>query len=365
MKSKRYLLALLACAGAACSGAEARPLSGRGGDARELALHPLARLNDGSQGFLARPERVSFAADGRMIVPDVSDKNVKLYDTGGLRVQTIGRVGHGPGEFVALLTAQAYRDSVVGYDMNGARLSVFGPDGRYVRAITFGDGKLPLPYSVRVVDDSLFLLVGAITANAGRDLLTLVRPDGTVISSFFRPTSYLGNDPSLLHHTGLIADAADGVVFAALVGGDSVYAFDYQGRRVSAQGIDPVQPLVTTKTLMARNGGRDRTAAGRWVGHGNRNVVRLVAMDSASVAMQVTTYDAENGTDPLDGGTFLVATVSEPGTIRTMLRQEIEGGLAGRDRQGNPLLLRYTSSEADAYDVVRVELRTPGAGGAQ
>jgi hypothetical protein len=330
---------------------------------RELTLEPIAFLRDDTSALLARPEWLSVDPQGRFVIADISDKNVKVYDSSGQRVGTVGRVGHGPGEFVGLMTAQAYRDSVVAYDLDGARISVFGADGRLGRVLAISDPKVPRPFLVRVVDDSLFLLVAAVPGGAGRNLLSIVRPDGTPVSSFFNPSSYLGRDPKLIQRTMAIADASNGVVFTALVGGDSVYAFDYSGRRLSADVVDSQNPLVTTRTLLERNGGRDRRRDGKPVTHGNRNVIGLVALDSATVALQVATYDAETGIDPLDGGTVVLLSVQPDGHLAPIARTEAAGALMGRDRQRRLLMLRYATPAADAYQVLRVTItaiRTAG-----
>ena len=354
--AKKLVLLLLAGAVAACASDGPGP-AGRTPAMRQLVLEPVVDLRDDSAAILARPEWVSVDPQGRFVIADISDKNVKVYDAAGQRRGTVGRVGHGPGEFVGLMTAQAYGDSVIGYDLNGARISVVGPDGRYRRALAITDRKVPLPFYVRVVDDSLFLLVAAVPGGAGRNLLSLVRPDGTPVASFFDPSEYLGKDPKLIQRTMVIADAAGGVVFAALVGGDSVYAFDYRGRRLGAHPIDPQQPLVTTRTLLARNGGRERLASGKSVVDGNRNVIGLVALDSATVAMQVAEYNAETGIDPLDGGTVIVHTLQPGGRLIPIARSDERGAVIGRDRQGRLLMLRYTSSAADSYQVVRATTR--------
>jgi hypothetical protein len=338
---------------AACSG-EPQTSAARGTAERALVMESLATLRDGNSAILARPEWMSVDSRGRLVIADISDKNVKVYDQTGLRVSTVGRVGHGPGEFVGLMTAQAYRDSVIGYDLNGSRISVFGPDGQYRRVLAVARPRGPRTFSVRVVDDSLFLLIAAVPGGAGHDLLSLVRPDGSSVSAFFNPSSYLGRDPRLIQRTMVVADGAGGVVFAALVGGDSVYAFDYHGRRLGAQSIDARQPLVTTRTLLERNGGRDRRGDGTPVTHGNRNVIGLVALDSATVAMQVATYDAHRGIDPLDGGTLIVQSLQPDGRLQPIARTEAEGALLGRDRQFRPLMLRYASPDADSYQVLRV-----------
>lgn len=323
---------------------------------RAFSFQPIAELDDGDQRILARPEWVSILPDERVVVADISDKNLKVYDAAGLRVQTVGRVGHGPGEFVGLTTGQTYRDTLVGYDMNGSRLSFFGPDGRFARDLVVSRRSAPRAYHVRVVDDSLFLLVGAVPGGAGKDLLSLVQADGTPETSFFNPAAYLGRDPKLIQSTGVVADGAQGVVFAALVGGDSVYAFDYAGRRLGAGLADAAEPLVTTRTLLERNRGSDRTADGHHVTHGNRNIIGLVALDSATVALQISRYDAVRGTDPLDGGTMVVATLLPDGSVVPIVRTQVEGALLGRDRRGRLLVLQYAGPEGESYRLVRMVL---------
>jgi hypothetical protein len=46
------------------------------------------------------------------------------------------------------------------------------------------------------------------------------------------------------------------------------------------------------------------------------------------------------------------------GGARTLARQEVVGALFGRDRRGRLLILRYTSPEADAHELVRASLAT-------
>jgi len=321
--------------------------------ARELAVEPVVPLRDDDGYGLARPEWISEAPGGALVVTDLSDKNLKLYAPDGRRAGTVGRAGHGPGEFAGLTTAQAYGDSLMAYDLTGSRITIFGPDGRYARSLAVSRRTWPMPFSVRVVDDSLFLLVAAVAGAARGELLGLIRPDGSRVASFFNASAYLGTDPRVVRRTGLVADAAGGYVFAALVGGDSVWVFDYQGRRVGAQAVDPVQPLVSTRALFARANERERTADGRSFTHGNRNVIGLVALDSGTVAMQVAAYDAEHGTDPLEGGTYILAA-ARPEGVRILGRRDLPGALLGRDRQGRGLLLRYASAEMDSYELMRL-----------
>ncbi|MFL5537542.1 MAG: hypothetical protein ACJ8J0_01035 [Longimicrobiaceae bacterium] len=287
----------------------------------------------------------------------MSDRNVKVYDARGAPVRVVGRAGHGPGEFTALMSAQAYRDSIVAYDVEGGgRLSVFAPDGRFTAARRLGTAGRPMPFSVRVVDDSLLLLVAAIPTRDNRGLLSLIRPDGSTRSRFLDLGAYLGRNPQLAGAVGLLADGADGRVFATVAGGDSVWAFDYDGRRLGAFQADPVQPLVTARSLIEANGGRFRRPNGGYAVDGNRMAFELVAMDSGTVALEIAAYDGRLGIDPVDGGTFVASALSSDGRARLLARQELVGALLGRDRRGRLLILRYTSPAAEAHELVRATL---------
>lgn len=356
-RSRIILLLLAAAALQSCDG-ESAVAEGRSG-ARTLLAGAATPLVTAGTPIVAKPDWISEDRAGRIVVTDVSDRDVKRYDARGNALGVLGRAGQGPGEFSALRTAQVYRDSVVAYDLVDGRLSVFGPDGRFARAITLGSPDRSAPFLVRVVDDSLFLLVAAIPGAQNRALLTVARPDGTIRSSFLRLGDYVGTNPQVLGAIGLIADATDGRVFATVAGGDSVWAFDYDGRRLAAFAADPVQPLRTTRSLVEANGGRIRRASGGYVVDGNRMVIGLVALDSGSVALQISPYDGRVGVDPEEGGTMVVSTLSGSGG-RAIARQEMNGALLGRDRRGRLLLLRYTSPEADAHELVRVSLAPPG-----
>jgi hypothetical protein len=353
------LLCLGAFASYACGGRESDLGAGRGSDRRVLALSAPVALHGPPESVLAKPDLASEDSRGRIVFVDPSDRNVKVYGPDGALAGIVGRAGHGPGEFAALMMAQAYHDSVVAYDIDGPRLSVFAPDGRFAGARIPGLSRLPMPFTVRVVDDSLFLLVAPGLGGPNRKLLTLVRSDGGIRSQFLSPPRSLGGGPQVASATGVLADAADGRVFAAVAGGDSVWAFDYDGKFLAAFPADPQQPLITARSLIEANHGKLRKAGGGYVVDGNRMVIGLVAMDSGTVALQIAPYDGRLGIDLEEGGTFVVATLAGSGG-RTLARQELVGALLGRDRRGRLLILRYTSPEAEAHELVRATLAPPG-----
>jgi 6-bladed beta-propeller len=339
----------------ACDRSDDTP-GGRAAGERELVIERVAELDDAGQPILARPYTMSTDAAGRFFITDISDRDVKVYDRSGRRTLSVGRPGRGPGEFTALTSAQAYRDSLVAYDFMDTRLNVFSPDGKYARAFSLRRAGGALPFDVRVVDDSLLLVIAAVPGAADRDLLALARPDGSIVSTFFNQSHYFGKSPDLIQHSGIAADGANGVVFATVSGSDSLWAFDYRGRLLGTALVDPVEPLVTLKSLVERNGGRARRPDGSWVMHQLRRVVSVVALDSATAAVQVAVYDARHGVDLLDGGTLIVSGVGAEGQLQLLARQDLVGGLLGRDRDGSPLLLRYAGADGDRYEVARIRL---------
>jgi hypothetical protein len=97
--------------------------------------------------------------NGTLVVVDEMQANLKLFDTGGRRIGTIGRAGDGPGEFRAPFSAATLPDGRLAV-LDRARmvLSFFGPERDYqtswfVPAIT--------PGGVFTVPDPDLLLVPA------------------------------------------------------------------------------------------------------------------------------------------------------------------------------------------------------------
>lgn len=350
----RVLLVSLALTGA-CSAERGSPVAGRDASARSLSLERIAVLDDGSHPILAEPTGIAFQPGGGFVIPDFSDRNIKLYDGRGTRTGTLGRAGRGPGEFTGPMYAGFYRDSLVGVDFVGP-LSFFSPDMRFARAARFRGRQNQAVLDARVVDDSLLLLHNSNLPGKGMHLLNLVRSDGKLVSSFFDRSHFLGRDPEVIQRTAVEADGRGGVVFAGMAGGDSIFAFDYSGRLLASAPLDPVQPLPTTPALLAAAGGKPRRADGRWFNDQQRMLVRIVALDSATAALQVAPYDPRAGIDPLEGGTLLLVTL-DGGKIHHIGRAELPAGLLGRGLEGDAVLLGYDGGDVNRYVLSRLVAR--------
>lgn len=73
---------------------------------------------------------------GRIYISDWKESHVKIFDQNGVYLKTLGRKGQGPGEFEKINRLQIINgNKLVVFDGNMKRLSVFGPEGIFEKAI--------------------------------------------------------------------------------------------------------------------------------------------------------------------------------------------------------------------------------------
>ncbi len=85
-------------------------------------------------------------ADGRLIVAEGSTAELRVYTDSGRYIRSIGRRGEGPGEFIGLGLVRSYRgDSLLAYDYQLRRISIFDRDGHFGRGVNLHppDGTYP------------------------------------------------------------------------------------------------------------------------------------------------------------------------------------------------------------------------------
>lgn len=94
---------------------------------------------DGGDPGLLDPTSIDVDSRGRIIIGDgnqVGWDAILVYDSLGEFQFQAGGEGEGPGEFGQLWWASAYRgDSLVAFDMAGDGLSIFSPEGDFVRSL--------------------------------------------------------------------------------------------------------------------------------------------------------------------------------------------------------------------------------------
>ena len=85
-------------------------------------------------------ERITGATrrdDGQLIVADLGDAPLQLFDADGTLIRRIARKGGGPGEVEYLAWLWRCGDALFTYDIDGHRVSEFSLDGEYLRGFRF------------------------------------------------------------------------------------------------------------------------------------------------------------------------------------------------------------------------------------
>lgn len=106
---------------------------------------PTASIGDGTgeSQELFRVEDATVAPDGHILVLNGGSYQVRVYSAQGQLLNTIGRRGQGPGEFLVPTELRVTAGGqVLVYDRGGGRLTTFTPDGKLVgtRSIFYAVG---------------------------------------------------------------------------------------------------------------------------------------------------------------------------------------------------------------------------------
>jgi hypothetical protein len=327
-----------------------------------LSLVRTDTLRSGNAAVVARAELVSIDPQGRYIIGDRSDRDIKVFSQDGTWELSIGGVGVGAGQFMTLMSAGVLGHEVFAYDATNLTLTFFRSDGRYSRSYRIAGARDPRPSDVRPVDDSLLLVMNFSVGAEKRNLLRLIRPDGSTKAEFLSGTRfYKSAAPDVIQFTHVLADARDGVVFAGLFGSDSLFAFDYSGKLLGAGQImgSQYRPIPAYEPAILANHGRMLEPDGKMVTTGFETLLRITALDRWHAALQIVRADFRTRTwmDPTDGGVLELAwrDTAEP-YVRTGVQSEVRGGLLGRDRDGHALVLRYLGNTFDALEVAHFQL---------
>lgn len=352
--SPRSWSALLVIIIAACGGNDApgEMQNGTAGrEPREQIRIGLLSSPSGGSDLVARPTSVYQLADGRFVIGDKSERNIKVVDSGLESIETIGRAGSGPGEFSALPSVGLLADSIVALQGGGTpEVRVYSTDGALIRSFsamlwTEGGG----PRQLSVVDDSLFLMTRTPLFTHGKPIVLLSDRRGEVRASFFSLDYYLPEAAiELAQYTAPFADGRDGLIWVSFAGADSVFVFDYRGTRLGAVGIPGVDgPIPTYRSVFDENGGRFQRADSTWAMDGLPTAATLVALQGNQALLQVFRFDASQGYDPqLDQGTIHLLHMRRDGQIEVEWSRLFTAGLFGRDANGHALLLHLIDSGA-------------------
>lgn len=124
----------------------------------EIQRIPLPALGDEAGEGIIESElsRVVQDSRGRLYLAGPYATRILMFDTQGRFLRTLGRPGHGPGEFAGIGSVRiGPADSLFVFDNPQSRLSVLAPDGEFVRSLS-----LPIAPAVTnfVAPDGRFII---------------------------------------------------------------------------------------------------------------------------------------------------------------------------------------------------------------
>jgi hypothetical protein len=280
------LCCIAACARAQEVGSEALPSR----EARRVAafqLEEVARTREDS--LFSNVTGIDVDAQGRIYVGDWQAARVAVLSPDGRLLRTMGRKGLGPGEFRSIRGLQVLPgDSLLVYDPNAARLTVFSPSGEAAYGLNLGDTPGGPPFLIWRAPGSAAYVTLSRPPFTDRDaeprldqvrLLDLRgRPRGGVVQqfpsrSFVRVQQSGGFSvmPNPFGFEGFVA-IGTGAVYVAASDSLAVAAYGPEGQRRSAFSYPYEPPRVERADVDAALAGLPEWAAGRY---------RLALADSA------------------------------------------------------------------------------------
>lgn len=148
--------------------------------------------DDPAQALTAVGELV-LGANGAVYISQPQEQRIKVFSSSGELVLTIGRKGDGPGEFSSIGSMGWLGDTLYVSDPYSRRVSLFRPDGTYVRSISNNWPAIQDVYRVlgidRLMDDGTVVVAtqvpSQLIADGSVTALPLVRMDtaGSVLAT--------------------------------------------------------------------------------------------------------------------------------------------------------------------------------------
>jgi hypothetical protein len=197
--------AVLVAISAACSGDRPDAAAAQG-ELPSITLEEELRI-DGYEHDLVPIDtavRVAVARDGRIIIAQQQDAELRFFSADGEPIGRLGRRGEGPAEFTNLWRlGWMGRDTLFAYDFSQRRFTLIDPDFQYVRYVHVPNGARPSPELADRLPEFSTVFGGALYA------------DGSVYAQVAGPVSEppSGYDPGLIVY-GQVAE--DGTILSAV-----------------------------------------------------------------------------------------------------------------------------------------------------
>lgn len=182
--------------------------------------------------------------DGTFALPDFSEGHVRLFDTAGKHVRTLGRKGHGPGEFIApVSTGWDSSGRLHVLDIQRAIISVFDPGGKHVREVSLA--KVGTVTDFAALADGGYLLLGSASPEA---LLTRTDSAGQPVRTYLPIARFMppgASNASAWDATLMPQMRVDGTTaYVILSPADSLWTVDLATGATASSPIRPEGYLV-------------------------------------------------------------------------------------------------------------------------
>jgi hypothetical protein len=114
---------------------------------------------DGTPEYaLSRVDDLALANNGSILVSDGMSQEVRVFDSGGRHVRTLGGAGDGPGEFAtAPSIAGLAGDTAFLFDVRSNRVTSFVLDGAMIDVVTLAAERVGRPESLVRLEDGTYL----------------------------------------------------------------------------------------------------------------------------------------------------------------------------------------------------------------
>ncbi len=354
------LVALLAAAGCADgAGRVATDVLRDSSLAIERVADPVA-LSDGDQTRLAAPIGAIELADGRILVADKSDRDIKVYSAAGQRLATLGRPGEGPNEFQSM-TGLVLKGGVV-YAMDSRRLLINRFDAGDLTGLPPMRLSLSGGVPTRLADgpgEDLLVSLYAIGMQNG-NLVAVVDTSGAEQGGLLNRRDYFHDDPWLVQRAMPLAATSAGLTFTSLgLGPTDIDIRSTDGTLLATidYGDIDMQADRRVQSVAALRG--DRTAAeikalaGGDVIHQRRFLYALRELPDSAALLVFRTFNTKLGVDPVEPGEAAVLRRCQ-GHWQLSTSVPLPGLAAGLSRAGEILVIAYADSSQNQYQLSRM-----------
>ena len=218
----RELVALMLAGFAVACGGEEAP---------SLRLEPIATLGDtsGPGMFVAEPFSIARTLDGRYLVGVYDNELVRLFDSTGAYLTSIGQIGPGPREYISPSLVTVHDDgSIIIMDNPGGTRTELAADLSFRRRDRLGGQAL---WFAGLLSDGSYVLNRPVSLPGGGSSIRRFGRDGSPLDDYEEPAFQCSDPNECMWHSPRIfdGDASGGLWAARPAAWPAVFRYDRDG----------------------------------------------------------------------------------------------------------------------------------------